>query len=131
MFFDRNINGYRDVKFLECDYLLVQQCMKLTLEIEWFICTLHWGQNFFSVLQLLEGLLCIQSLQTVGLDEKKIPCSFLRKSLWGFQKLSRVFSSPITMVGISNCCQTWILSVKSRLLAHFFTVAFFLHFTAL
>ena len=31
MFFDKNINGNRDVKFLECDYLLVQRCMKLTL----------------------------------------------------------------------------------------------------
>ena len=32
MCFDRNINEDRDVKFLECDYLLVQQSMKLTLE---------------------------------------------------------------------------------------------------
>ena len=31
MCFDRNINGNRDVKFLECDYLLVRACMKLTL----------------------------------------------------------------------------------------------------
>ena len=31
MCFDRNINENRDVKFLECDYLLVQQCVKLTL----------------------------------------------------------------------------------------------------
>ena len=31
MSFDRNINGNRDVKFLECDYLLVQRCFKLTL----------------------------------------------------------------------------------------------------
>ena len=31
MCFDRNINGNRDVKFLECDYLLVQRCLKLTL----------------------------------------------------------------------------------------------------
>ena len=30
MCFVRNINGNRDVKFLECDYLLVQQCVKLT-----------------------------------------------------------------------------------------------------
>ena len=29
--FDRNINGNRDGKFLECDYLLVQRCVKLTL----------------------------------------------------------------------------------------------------
>ena len=28
MCFDRNINGNRDVKFMECDYLLVQQCVK-------------------------------------------------------------------------------------------------------
>ena len=32
MCFDRNINGNSDVKFLECDYLLVQQCLKFTLE---------------------------------------------------------------------------------------------------
>ena len=31
MCFDRNINGNRDVKFLGCDYLLVQRCVKLTL----------------------------------------------------------------------------------------------------
>ena len=30
MCFGRNINGNRDVKFLECDYLLVQRCVKLT-----------------------------------------------------------------------------------------------------
>ena len=33
MCFDRNIDGNRDVKFLECDYLLEQQCLKLTLVI--------------------------------------------------------------------------------------------------
>ena len=33
MCFDRNINGNRDVKFLECDYLLVQRCVKLTLAL--------------------------------------------------------------------------------------------------
>ena len=33
MCFDRNIYGNRDVKSLECDYLLVQQCVKLNLEI--------------------------------------------------------------------------------------------------
>ena len=32
MCFDRNIKGKRDVKFLESDYLLVQRCVKLTLE---------------------------------------------------------------------------------------------------
>ena len=31
MCFDRNINGNRDVKFLECDYLLLHQFVKLTL----------------------------------------------------------------------------------------------------
>ena len=31
MRFDRNINGDMDVKFLECDYMLVQQWVKLTL----------------------------------------------------------------------------------------------------
>ena len=30
MCFDRNINGNRDVEFLEWDYLLLQQCMKIT-----------------------------------------------------------------------------------------------------
>ena len=34
MCFDKNINGNRDVKFLEFDYLLVQRCMKLTL-VQW------------------------------------------------------------------------------------------------
>ena len=31
--FDRNINGNRDVKFLECDYFLVQRSVKLTLRM--------------------------------------------------------------------------------------------------
>ena len=31
MFLDRSINGTKDVKFLECDYLLVLRCEKLTL----------------------------------------------------------------------------------------------------
>ena len=31
MCFERNINGNRDVNFLECDCLLVQRCVKLTL----------------------------------------------------------------------------------------------------
>ena len=31
MCFDRNNNGKRDVKFSECDYLLVKRCVKLTL----------------------------------------------------------------------------------------------------
>ena len=33
--FDRNVNGNRHVKFLECDYLLVQWCVKLTVVIIW------------------------------------------------------------------------------------------------
>ena len=34
--FDRNINGNRDIKILECDYLSVQWSMKLTLlKKEW------------------------------------------------------------------------------------------------
>jgi hypothetical protein len=39
MCFDRNINENRDVKFLECDYLLVQWCVKLTLAVlmQWYI----------------------------------------------------------------------------------------------
>ena len=28
MWFDKNIKGNRDVKFLECDYSLVQRCIK-------------------------------------------------------------------------------------------------------
>ena len=31
MCFDKNINRNRDVKFLECNYLLLQRCVKLTL----------------------------------------------------------------------------------------------------
>ena len=31
MCFDRNINGNRDVKFFECDYLLVQRCVNIFL----------------------------------------------------------------------------------------------------
>ena len=33
MCFDRNINGNGDVKFLECDYFLVQRSVKLTLVV--------------------------------------------------------------------------------------------------
>ena len=32
MSFDRNINGNRDVNFLDCDYLLVERCVKLNLK---------------------------------------------------------------------------------------------------
>ena len=39
--FDRNINVNRDVKFLECDYLLVQRCVKLTLSSSIVHCTAH------------------------------------------------------------------------------------------
>ena len=33
MCFGRKINGNRNVKFLECDYLLVQRCVKLSLVV--------------------------------------------------------------------------------------------------
>ena len=36
MCFVRNINGNSDVKYLECDYLLVQWCVKLTLTHKMF-----------------------------------------------------------------------------------------------
>jgi hypothetical protein len=49
MCFDKNINGNRDVKFLECDYLLVQQCVKLTL-----LCLIL---SVFSCLKLLRSFL--------------------------------------------------------------------------
>ena len=35
--FDRNINGNRGVKFLECDYLFLQRCVKLTLSTYYII----------------------------------------------------------------------------------------------
>ena len=35
MCIDRNINGNREVKFLGCDYLLVQQSVKLTFVTGW------------------------------------------------------------------------------------------------
>ena len=43
-YFDRNFNGNRDVKFLECDWLLVQQCVKITLVI-WLIDLMIWGPH--------------------------------------------------------------------------------------
>ena len=46
MFFDRNINGNRDVKFLDCDYLLGQRCVKLTLNMKMSLGT----TNIFSLL---------------------------------------------------------------------------------
>ena len=46
MCLDRNINGNRDVKFLGCDYLLVQRCVKLTLRA--------YCPNIYTVAQLLK-----------------------------------------------------------------------------
>ena len=40
MFFDTNINGNRDIKFLECYYLLVQRYLKLTL---------HWAKELTAI----------------------------------------------------------------------------------
>ena len=57
MCFDRNINGNRDVKFLECDYLLVQRCVKLTspiYQVELSITSSHKIPNFlFGMLKLI------------------------------------------------------------------------------
>ena len=41
MCFNRNINGNRDVKFLEYDYLLLQQCIKLTSVAKIFLSILY------------------------------------------------------------------------------------------
>ena len=46
MRFDRNINGNRDVKFLECDYLLLQRCMKLTLVASSLLHNIDYYSNF-------------------------------------------------------------------------------------
>ena len=51
MCFYRNINGNRDVKYLECDSLLVQRCVKLTLEkLKFVICHwMNWHQNYSKI----------------------------------------------------------------------------------
>ena len=43
MCLDRNFNGNRNVKFLECDYLLVQRCVKLTLV---YLTVYHTSHSF-------------------------------------------------------------------------------------
>ena len=43
----RNINGNRDIKFLECDYLLLQWCVKLTLVKVLIMSRLKCYQIFF------------------------------------------------------------------------------------
>ena len=65
---------------------------------------MHWGQNFFSALQLLESLFCIQSLQTVGLDEKRSlaaflesPCEAFKSSLGYFLVQSLWLEFPIVV----------------------------------
>ena len=52
---------------------------------------MHWGQNFFSSLQLLESLFCIQSLQTVGLDEKRSLAAFLESPCEAFKSSLEYF----------------------------------------
>ena len=46
MCFDRNVNGNKDDKFLECDYLLVQRCVKLTLVLI-FIFRISGSHQFY------------------------------------------------------------------------------------
>ena len=65
---------------------------------------LNWGQNFLSALQLLESLFCIQTLQTVGLDEKRSlaaflesPCEAFKSSLGYFLLQSLWLESPIVV----------------------------------
>ena len=48
MCFDRNINGNRNVKILECDYLSVQRCVKLTLSLPSVRCFQHF-QKFWNI----------------------------------------------------------------------------------
>ena len=57
---DRNINENKDVKFLECDYLLLQRCVKLTLIISYFqvlvsTSTLAWGVNLPAHTVIIKG----------------------------------------------------------------------------
>ena len=73
MCFDRNINGNRDVKFLECDYLLVQWCVKLTL-----------------AMKFTNSLVC-----TFGIASENIYAFKIRKSL-DEQNFSSINSSAFT-----------------------------------
>ena len=41
--FDKNINVNRDVKFLDYDDLLVQRCMKLTLDFKTYNPMVQWA----------------------------------------------------------------------------------------
>ena len=49
MCFDRNINENRDVKFLGCDYLLVQRCMKLILSWVMSIASKHFHMQWSAI----------------------------------------------------------------------------------
>ena len=80
MRFDRNINGKRDVKFLECDNLLVQRSVKLTL---W-----HFHYNFqFSISHWIWWIL----LRKVGKLEAQfyfVEFKHFSESTWRIQILS-------------------------------------------
>ena len=79
MFFDRNINGNRNVKFLECDYLLVQRCVRLTLSMKMSLGT----TNIFSL--LLPNVyysLSYCSLKISDVTGKKIGCSWQDNWCW-------------------------------------------------
>ena len=70
MCIDRNINGNRDVKFLECDYLLVQRCVKLTLRA--------YCPNIYVWWQLLVAL----TVAYVKRDGMLMICIFLHQKIW-------------------------------------------------
>ena len=79
MCFDRNINGNRDVKFLKCDYLLVQRCVNLTLRTFTYIpkTSLHWRCQF-------ESNKCLEYLVSIAL-----------RASWPFAILgSRILRNP-------------------------------------
>ena len=57
--FDRNINGNRDVKILECYNLSVQRCVKLTLLVN---CSLWWSTLYLIWNKLWSNVCWLQGL---------------------------------------------------------------------
>ena len=71
MCFDRNINGNRDVEFLECDYLLMQRCVKLTLT--WVVFLLPANKfDYGNCKMLLLGIIWL--IKNEGISHKNWRC---------------------------------------------------------
>ena len=99
MCFHRNINGNRDVKFLECDYLLAQRCVKLTLKISCYgrknMKEIVWLSAIFSVKWMM---IKINLLFECGQESAKCFHRVLNHSQAGLMLLSSIPTKNINLI---------------------------------